>query len=67
MTDRILGFQVVLLDAQDRELERIPDVYEDDSWIVIGDYGYTLERTTFEGGQRVRYFKRLNTRAVGRG
>lgn len=54
----ILGFQVVLLDEQGQELERIPDVYYDDSWIVIGDYGYLLERTTFEGGQRVRYFTR---------
>jgi hypothetical protein len=53
----ILGFQVVLLDEQDQELERIPDVYGDDSWIVIGDHGYRLERTAFEGGQRVRYFK----------
>jgi hypothetical protein len=54
----ILGFQVVLLDEQGQELERIPDVYGDDSWIVIGDYGYLLERTIEEEGQRVRYFKR---------
>jgi hypothetical protein len=50
MTDRILGFQVVLLDEQSQEMERIPDVYGDDSWIVIGDYGYLLERTTEEEG-----------------
>jgi hypothetical protein len=55
----ILGFQVVLLDEQGQELQRIPDVYRDDSWIVIGDYGYALERTTFEAGQRVRHFKRV--------
>jgi hypothetical protein len=57
----ILGFQVVLLDEQGQEVERIPDVYEGSSWIVIGDHGYGLERTAFEGGQRVRYFKRVTT------
>lgn len=67
MTDRILGFQVVLLDEQGQEVERIPDVYGEDSWIVIGASGYALGRTVFEAGQRVRYFKRLNTRAAGRG
>lgn len=56
----ILGFQVVLLDHDGKELERIPDVYGDDSWIVIGDYGYRLDRTAFEGGQRVRYFIRMS-------
>jgi len=67
MTDRLLGFQVVLVDARDQELERIPDVYEDATALVIGDYGYVLERTTFEGGQRVRYFKRLTARPAGNG
>lgn len=65
MTDRLLGFQVVLLDEQGEEVERIPDVYGDDSWIVIGDYGYTLERIAFESGQRVRYFKRLKANGNG--
>lgn len=56
----ILGFQVVLLDEQGVELQRIPDVYEGSSWIVPDGHRYELQRETYEEGQRVRYFKRVN-------
>jgi hypothetical protein len=57
----ILGFQVVLLDEQGQELERIPDVYPDFTSMVRGDWGYVhhSERDAIVDGQRVRYFKRL--------
>jgi hypothetical protein len=57
----ILGFQVVLVDEQGQELERIPDVYPDFSAIVVGDYGYMHlpERDAVEEGQQVRYFQRV--------
>jgi hypothetical protein len=55
----ILGFQVVLLDEQGVELQRIPDVYEGSSWIVPDEHRYELQRETQEDGQRVRYFKRV--------
>jgi hypothetical protein len=57
----ILGFQVVLLDEQGQELERIPDVYPDFASMVHGEWGYVhqSERDANEGGQRIRYFKRL--------
>lgn len=60
MGDRLLGFQVVLLDEQGVELRRIPDVYGDDSWIIL-EARYEFKQTGFEGGQRVRYFKRVPT------
>lgn len=66
MTDRILGFQVVLLDEQGQEIKRIPDVYEGDSFIIL-EARYEHQRTVFEGGQRVRYFKRVMVNSVGRG
>lgn len=61
MTDRILGFQIVLLDERGAELKRIPDVYRDFTSMVVGDWGYVhhSERDTLEGGQRIRYFQRL--------
>jgi hypothetical protein len=57
----ILGFQVVLLDEQGIELQRIPDVYPDFSSMVIGEWGYVhlAERETVHDGQKVRYFRRL--------
>jgi hypothetical protein len=57
----ILGFQVVLLDHDGKELERIPDTFPDFSSTVIGEWGYVhqSEREATEDGQRVRYFKRL--------
>jgi hypothetical protein len=59
----ILGFQVVLLDEQGQELERIPDIYERQSHFVRDEYGYVhvSERETYEEGQRVRYFKRVKS------
>jgi hypothetical protein len=56
----ILCFQVVLVDEQGQELERIPDVYGEDSWIIL-DARYELERIAFEGGQRVRYFRQIKS------
>jgi hypothetical protein len=54
----ILGFQVVLLDEQGVELQRIPDVFYDDPWIFMDDQAYGMLRVKMEGGQRVRYFMR---------
>jgi hypothetical protein len=58
MTDRFLGFQIVLLDEHGAELKRIPDVYQDDSFIIL-EARYEFRQTGFEGGQRVRYFQRV--------
>jgi hypothetical protein len=57
----LLGFQVVLLDHDDTELERIPDAYPDFTSMVIGEWGYVhlAERETVQDGQKVRYFRRL--------
>ena len=65
VTDRLLGFQVVLLDEQGQEICRIPDVYYDHKSILVEDVHYREQQVKMEGGQRVRYFKRLNQRAVG--
>src|SRR5688572_10950724 len=56
-----IGFQIVLLDHDDTELERKPDVYRDFSSLVIGEWGYVhlAEREAVEHGQKVRYFRRL--------
>jgi hypothetical protein len=66
MTDRILGFQVVLLDEQGVELQRIPDVYYDDADIVIDGCDYILSGVAMEGGQRVRYFMPASKRGRDR-
>jgi hypothetical protein len=55
----ILGFQVVLLDEQGVELQRIPDVYYDDASIVLDERDYGLIGAKLEEGQRVRYFQRV--------
>jgi hypothetical protein len=55
----LLGFQVVLLDEQGIELQRIPDVYYDDASIVVDECDYGLTGAVLEEGQRVRYFQRV--------
>jgi hypothetical protein len=45
----LLGFQVVLLDEQGVELQRIPDVFYDDASIVVDDVGYELQAVKMEG------------------
>ena len=54
-----LGFQIVFVDEQGRELERGPDVFgRDVTWIAEGEYAYTLLQEMQEDGQTVRYFQR---------
>jgi hypothetical protein len=65
MTDRILGFQVVLLDEQGVELQRIPDVYYDRKSILVEDVHYREQEVKMESGQRVRYFTRARLARAG--
>jgi hypothetical protein len=65
MADRILGFQVVLLDEQGVELQRIPDVYDDRKSILVEDVHYREHEVKMESGQRVRYFKRARLARAG--
>jgi hypothetical protein len=55
----ILGFQVALLDEHGKELQRIPDVYQGSSHLVIGEHGYVFKRQAEEEQQQVRYFQRV--------
>lgn len=59
MTDRILGFQVVLLDEHLVVERRIPDVYYTYRQIVVGGQVYDFQWDRFEEGTQVRYFKRV--------